>query len=87
MSSFEKNKKSNVYYIFVLEREMSKHDFLILPFHKVDELMKNGAINKGETSKQISFNILHKDDEDAFIGRINESTNVSRYLNAWDVLL
>lgn len=87
VSSFEKNKKSNVYYIFVLEREINKHDFLILPFHKVDELIMNGSISKIDGSKQISFNVLHKDSEDVFIGKISESTNVSRYLNAWDVLL
>ncbi len=87
VSSFEKNKKSNVYYIFVLEREMNKHDFLILPFHKVDELIKNGSMNKADDSKQISFCVLHKDDEDVFISKIGESSSVSRYLNAWDVLL
>lgn len=87
VSSFEKNKRSNVYYIFVLERDVNKRDFLILPFHKVDELMKNGSINKVENSKQVSFSVLHRKDEDAFIGKISEITDVSRYLNAWDVLL
>jgi hypothetical protein len=87
VSSFEKNKKSNVYYIFVLERRVNKRDFLILPFYKVDELIKNGTINVVANSKQTSFNILHKGEEDAFVSKISELTDVSRYLNAWDVLL
>lgn len=87
VSSFEKNKKSNVYYVFVLERELNKREFLILPFLRVDELLKNGTISKNEGSKQMTFRILHKGIEDAFIGKISEYTDVSRYLNAWDVLL
>lgn len=87
VSSFEKNKKSNVYYIFVLERVLNEREFLILPFLKIDELMKNGSISKNENSKQMSFRVLHKGVEDAFIGKISESTDVTRYINAWDVLL
>lgn len=87
VSSFERNKKSNVFYIFVLEPEINIRNFLILPFYKLDELMKNGAINKTNTSRQFSFSILHKSKEDAFIGTIANPTDVSRYLNAWDVLL
>lgn len=87
ISSFEKNKKGNVYYIFVLEREINEREFLILPFLKIDELMKNGLIERNENSKQFSFRILHKSLDDAFVGKTIDSTNVSRYLNAWDVLL
>lgn len=87
VSSFEKNKKSNVYYIFVLERRINRREFLILPFFKIDELIKNGSIIKNKNSRQVSFRVLHKNGEDAFISKINESTNVSRYLDAWDVLL
>lgn len=87
VSSFEKNKRQNVYYIFVLERELNQREFLILPFIRVDELMKNGSINRLEDSKQVSFRVLHSGKEDAFIGKISEATNVSRYLNAWDILL
>ena len=82
-SSFEKNKKSNVYYILVLEREMNKRDFLILPFMKVDELIENGSINKNEDSTKMIITVTHTGEEHASIGK----DNVSRYLNAWDILL
>ncbi len=85
--SFERNKKSNVYYIFVLERETIQRDFLLLPFIKIDELIRNGTINKVDGSKQVSFRILHKDSETAYVNKITDACDVSRFLNAWDVLL
>lgn len=83
VSSFEKNKKSNVYYILVLERDIDKRDFLILPFIKVDELIENGSISKNENSTKMLITVVHNGEDDALIGK----TDVSRYLNAWDVLL
>lgn len=83
VSSFEKNKKSNVYYILVLEREINKRDFLILPFIKVDELIENGSIIKNDDSTKMNITVVHTGAEMATIGK----TDVSRYLNAWDVLL
>jgi len=83
VSSFEKNKKSNVYYIFVLEREINRRDFLILPFPIIDQLIRNGSIITGGNSKKISFNVIHNSIDSAFIG----NTDLGRYLNAWDVLL
>jgi len=83
VSSFEKNKKSNVYYILVLEREINKRDFLILPFIKVDELIENGSITKNDDSTKMNITVVHTGADTATIGK----TDVSRYLNAWDVLL
>lgn len=82
-SSFEKNKKSNVYYILVLERGINKRDFLILPFMKVDELIENRSINKNEDSTKMIITVTHEGDEHASVGK----ADVSRYLNAWDILL
>jgi len=83
VSSFEKNKKANVYYIFVLDRENKERDFLIIPFHLIDHLIKNGSISAPVTSKKINLNVTYKGDENVHIG----SDDMSRYLNAWDVLL
>ena len=83
VSSFEKHRKSNVYYIFVLRRDSNRRDFLILPFFKFDELIKNGAIKQKDDTKTMSFAVTHQGEDDAFIG----SADVSRYLNAWDTLL
>lgn len=83
VSSFEKNKRSNVYYIFVLEKGIDKRDFLILPFPIIDQLFRNGSINTSGVSKKISFIVSHNNEDDAFIG----NADLSRYLNAWDVLL
>ena len=83
VSSFEKNKKANVYYIFVLDRKNKGRDFLIIPFHMLDHLIKNGAISTIATSKKINLSITYKGEENVNIG----SDDMSRYLNAWDVLL
>jgi hypothetical protein len=83
VSSFEKNKKANVYYIFVLEHENQKRDFLIIPLQLIDHLIKNGSISSPTTSKKINLNISYSDEETVIIG----GTDMSRYLNAWDVLL
>jgi len=83
-SSFEKNKKSNVYYIIVLGRGKDrKREFLVLPFHKVDELIENKSMTMNEESNKVTFNITHEGTDTAFIG----NTDVSRYLDAWDLLL
>jgi hypothetical protein len=83
VSSFEKNKKANVYYIFVLEQENKGRSFLIIPFHLIDHLLKNGSITSPLESKKINLSITYKDEENVCIG----SNDMSRYLNAWDVLL
>lgn len=83
VSSFEKNKKANVYYIFVLDRENKERDFLIIPFHLIDHLIKNGSISAPVASKKINLNVSYRGDENVHIG----SDDMSRYLNAWDVLL
>jgi len=89
VSSLLKHQRSNVYYIFVLSRkELGKKDFLILPFSKLDELIKTNVIKKVNEAKQLSFYVLHKmDEDDAYINEIAAKNEVSRYLNAWDVLL
>ena len=87
-SSLERNKGLNVFYILVLSRKQpSQRDFLILPYSKIDELIKIGAIKQENKAQHISFKVLHKNPNDAFIGEYKEKCDVSRYLNAWDVLL
>lgn len=87
-SSLEKNKGVNVFYVLVLSRkEPTQRDFLIMPYSKVDELMKSGVIKYEDEAKHISFKVLHKNPNDAFINEYNEKCDVSRYLNAWDALL
>jgi hypothetical protein len=84
VSSLERSKGVNVFYIIVLSRkEPSQRDFLILPYSKIDELIKNRDIEVKPGVKKANFFVTHKTSEDAFIGK----TEVSRYLNAWDVLL
>lgn len=88
LSSLERNKGLNVFYILVLSRKgPSQRDFLILPYSKIDELIKIGVISKLDKAKHINFKVLHKTPQDAYIGTFNESSNVTRYLNALDVLL
>lgn len=88
ISSLERNRGLNVFYILVLSRkEPSLRDFLILPYSKVDELIKIGVIQQLENAKHINFKVLHKTPQDAYIGEYKDASNVSRYLNAWDVLL
>lgn len=87
-SSFERNKSLNVFYVLVLSRKQpSQRDFLILPYSRIDELIKIGAIKQENKAQHISFKVLHKNPNDAFIGEYKEKCDVSRYLNAWDVLL
>lgn len=87
ISSFDRNKGHNVFYILVLSRrEPSVRSFLILPYTKVDELIRNGVMKQEVGAKQICFKVLHKTNEDAYIEKLDEVSNVSRYLNAWDVL-
>lgn len=81
-SSLERNKKQNVYYIFVLEKG-PKRNFLILPFQKIDELMRSGSTAYSKDSKKISLVISFQDEDSISVGK----TDVSRYLDAWDVLL
>lgn len=84
VSSLEKNRGVNVFYLLVLSRkEPSQRDFLILPFFKVDELIKNGTIKQESDAKHISFKVRHKTPKDVYIG----DSDLSRYLNAWDVLM
>lgn len=84
ISSLKKSKGINVFYIIVLSRrEPSQRDFLILPYSKVDELIKNRDIEVKPDAKKATFCVTHKTVEDAFI----DKSDVSRYLNAWDVLL
>lgn len=88
ISSLERNKGLNVFYVLVLSRkEPSKRDFLILPYSKIDELIKIGVLQQLDNAKHISFKVLHKTPQDAYISEYKDSSNVSRYLNAWDVLL
>ncbi len=88
ISSLERNKGLNVFYILVLSRKQpSQRDFLILPYSRIDELIKIGAIKQCSKAQHISFKVLHKNPNDAFIGEGKEKYDVSRYLNAWDVLL
>lgn len=88
VSSLERNRGVNVFYILVLSRkEPTQRDFLIMPYSKIDELIKVGVIKHDNKAKHISFKILHNTQKDAFIGEYKEKCNVSRYLNAWDVLL
>jgi hypothetical protein len=83
VSSFEKNKKGNVFYIFVLEHENKVRNFLIIPFQILDLVINTGSISSPITAKKINLNITYKGEEDVHIG----SNDMSRYLNAWDVLL
>lgn len=88
ISSLERNKGLNVFYILVLSRKQpSQRDFLILPYSKIDELIKIGIIKQEDRAQHINFKVLHKNPSDAFIGEYKEKCAVSRYLNAWDVLL
>ena len=55
--------------------------------HEIRELKKEELIKRIAEAQHISFKVLHKNPNDAFIGEYEEKCNVSRYLNAWDVLL
>jgi hypothetical protein len=88
ISSMERNKALNVFYILVLSRKgPSQRDFLILPYSKIDEMIKTSVIKKIDDAKHISFKVLHKTPQDAYINTFSDLSNVARYLNAWDVLL
>ncbi|MFZ3099905.1 MAG: hypothetical protein WA103_01560 [Minisyncoccales bacterium] len=88
LSSLDRNKGLNVFYILVLSRkEPSQRDFLILPYSKIDELIRNGMIKKIVDAKKISFKVVHTTPENAFIEKMGAANDVSRYLNAWDILL
>ncbi len=87
-SSLERNKGLNVFYILVLSRKQpSQRDFLILPYSRIYELIKIGAIKRDDKAQYISFKVLHRNPDDAFIGEYKEKCDVSSYLNAWNVLL
>ena len=58
-SSLERNKGLNVFYILVLSRKQpSQRDFLILPYSKIDELIKIGTIKQENKAQHISFKVL-----------------------------
>jgi len=87
ISSLMRHQSSKVYYIIVLSRrEPSHRDFLILPFLKLNELESTGVLQRKDKAKQISFRVIHTKKDDAYINKESGRTDVSRYLNAWDVI-
>ena len=59
------------------DKELGKRDFLILPYSKLDELIKSKIIAIESEAKQLSFHVLHETDEDdAYINKISEKNDV-----------
>jgi hypothetical protein len=83
-SSFNKFRKSNVFYIFVLLRkEPIQRQFLIVPYHKLNELIIGGIVNVNGGAKQFSFRVVHTSNDNAYINKVSEKSEVSQYLDAW----
>ena len=87
-SSFSKNQRSNMFYIFILQRQQIK-DVLILPYQKIRELIKKQLIKFNKENKDFSICISK-------VGKIakihlptdrSQSEDVSSYLNDWDVIV
>ncbi|MFC1625183.1 homing endonuclease associated repeat-containing protein [Patescibacteria group bacterium] len=87
-SSFERQSKSNVYYIFVLSRTpLDKTDYLVIPYIRLSELLSQGVVEQKEDGKRFSFKVLHKGKGTAYINNVSDKSDVSYYLNGWHVLL
>ena len=87
-SSFSKNQRSNMFYIFILQRYQIK-DVLILPYQKIRELIKKQLIKFNKENKDFSICIskvanivkIHLPNDRA------KFEDVSSYLNDWDVIV
>lgn len=80
--SFERHSTSNVFYIFVLH-ELSKSNFLILPFHEMEKKVHEGAILEIMNGKRYRVNIKIREDK-VYLGNMNHEMNY--YLNNWGII-
>lgn len=87
-SSFSKNRGSNVFYTFVLQRGL-KRDTLILPYQRIHEIMKKGLIIFNDESKDFSicFSINREVVNVHLPSDKSKSEDLSSYLNDWDVIV
>jgi len=86
VSAYERHRASDVYYIFVLNREHDRH-FLILPFHKIDELIDNRVIqSKDRAPNKYRFNVLWHEDR-VYINELSERAEVTIHLDAWEKIV
>ena len=86
VSAYRRHRASDVYYIFVLNREQARH-FLILPFHKVDELIDSGVIlTRDPAMKKYRFDVLWYEGQ-VYINEVSERAAVTSHLNAWEKIV
>lgn len=81
ISSFEKHNSSNTYYIFVLKGDET--NFLILPYHKIQELIGTKIIKKVNKDTRYRVNIKIRENI-IYLGNLNN--NISYYLNNWELI-
>jgi hypothetical protein len=77
-SSFEKTGRGNVYYVFVLLSN-DRRDFLIIPFHIVNDWIREGIAEATEDGYMIYIKIR---DGKYYI----KEKGLDYYLNNWDLI-
>jgi len=77
-SSFEKTGRGNVYYVFVLLSN-EKREFLILPFHIVNDWIREGIAEVTEEGYMIYIKVR---DHKYYL----KEKNLDYYLNNWDLI-
>lgn len=78
-SSFEKTGRGNVYYVFVILSN-SKRDFLIIPFHIVNDWIREGIAEATEDGYYLIY-IKTKNDKYYL-----KEKNLDYYLNNWELI-
>lgn len=79
-AAFERHNSGNVFYIFVLHSE-NKNIFLILPLHKIDELINQEAISEVKTQKLYHIRMNIEDDK-VYLGE----HDLSYHINNWGLI-
>jgi len=86
VSAYKRYRASDVYYVFVLDLQPTRR-FLVLPFHKVEELIEIDVIPANDpAAKKYQFEVLCKGDR-IYISEANERAEVTGHLDAWEKIV
>lgn len=88
ISSFERNKSNNVFYVFVVQKQ-AKKDALVLPYILMNDLQEDKYL-KIEKNKKKMYISLKKERKSIFIYKKDNpkiKKNMTKYLNKWNVVV
>lgn len=86
LSSFDKTKGYNMYYVFVVNKK--DRTYLILPFIKLQEFVKKGYFKIQKDSKQFTILLNFQRDKCLICANDNlQEEDISTYMNDWDIIV